>query len=125
MQRAEETLKDATIAVENDRLFNAVNRIYYSMFYSVSALLLVKGLSFSKHIGVKTFFHKEFIKTGIIDEKYGDFYNKMLSNREEGDYGSFSPDFSRDMAADWINQAQEFITVINGLTLKLINENKK
>ena len=124
IQRAEETLQDAKVAAENNRLFNAANRIYYSLFYSVSALLLTKGLSFSKHSAVKSAFHKEFIKAGTVAKKYGDFYDKMLANREEGDYGTFAPDFSKDQIINWISQTNEFISVIKELTLRIINENK-
>ena len=44
----------------------AVNRLYYSAFYGVSALLLERRLSFKKHSGVRATFHRKFIKTGLI-----------------------------------------------------------
>ncbi len=40
MTRAQDTLSDAKILFENNRLFSTVNRIYYAMFYAVSGLLL-------------------------------------------------------------------------------------
>ena len=47
---------------ENDFHASAMNRIYYSMFYAVQALLILKGSTFSKHGQVKGFFNREFIK---------------------------------------------------------------
>lgn len=55
LERARETLESAKILFENSKLYSAVNRIYYAMFYSVNALLLSKNLSSSKHSGVKAF----------------------------------------------------------------------
>lgn len=37
-------LDDATILLNAGRLYSAVNRMYYAMFYEVVALLLTKGL---------------------------------------------------------------------------------
>lgn len=36
--QAEETIKDVTLLIDNDRLRSAVNRIYYGMYYSLLAL---------------------------------------------------------------------------------------
>ena len=41
--RASETLDEVRLAIENNRLHLAANRIYYSTFYIVSALALKKG----------------------------------------------------------------------------------
>ena len=46
--KAVETLDDARVLVEHGRLDSAVNRIYYAVFYIVSALLLTRRLSSSK-----------------------------------------------------------------------------
>jgi len=43
--KARETLADAHILFRAGRLFSALNRIYYSLFYGVMALLLTKDLS--------------------------------------------------------------------------------
>jgi uncharacterized protein (UPF0332 family) len=40
IQRAKETIEEARISIENNKLFNAENRIYYAIFYTVSALSL-------------------------------------------------------------------------------------
>lgn len=58
--RAKESLDEASILLKNGHANTFVNRLYYACFYAVSALLLTKGLSSSKHSGVKVFF------TGIL-----------------------------------------------------------
>jgi len=49
INRAEETLGDTKLAIENNRLHLVANRIYYSVFYVVSALALKKDFTTSKH----------------------------------------------------------------------------
>ena len=61
-ERAKETLEDAKILFENKRLRSTVNRIYYALFYEVTALLFSRNLSSPKHSGIISIFNKEFIK---------------------------------------------------------------
>jgi uncharacterized protein (UPF0332 family) len=48
--------------LENNLYIPAINRIYYSMFYAIQALLVLTESSFSKHGQVKGCFNREFIK---------------------------------------------------------------
>jgi len=64
----------------------AVNRLYYAAFYAVSAVLLEYQFSFKKHSGVRSTFHREFVKTGLMDTKWGKFYDQLFEDRQEGDY---------------------------------------
>ena len=58
-KRVKEALEDAERLVNAGSLFSAVNRIYYSMFYEVTALLLIKNLSASRHSGIRSLFNKK------------------------------------------------------------------
>ena len=116
-ERAKETLQEAQIMLDNKKLIAAVNRIYYAVFYEVCALLLTKGLSSSKHSGVRSLFNKEFIKTGIISEQYGDFYNRIFGFRQRADYEDFV-EFESQKVKSWFESAKEFIDYIE----KVINE---
>jgi uncharacterized protein (UPF0332 family) len=86
LSRANETLDDAKILFDNGKLSSSVNRIYYAMFYAVSALLLTKGLSSSKHSGVLALFNKEFVNTTVVEREAGRFYNEIFEFRQKGDY---------------------------------------
>jgi uncharacterized protein (UPF0332 family) len=52
LNKARETLEDAEILFGHNKLFSAVNRIYYAAFYAVNALLLTRNFSSAKHSGV-------------------------------------------------------------------------
>ena len=80
-RRAEESFDDALIMIENKKWNSAINRLYYSCFYAVVALLLKSDLSTRTHDGARTKFGNEFIKTGLIDKKYGKLYSKLFDYR--------------------------------------------
>jgi uncharacterized protein (UPF0332 family) len=53
LERANESMQAAHLLLENKLFIPAMNRIYYSMFYSVQALLVLDEKAFSKHGQVK------------------------------------------------------------------------
>jgi len=86
LERSKESLEAAELMYENQLYIPAMNRIYYSMFYSIQALLLIKETSFSKHGQVKGFFNKEYIKAGIFSKEFGRLYNAAFEYRQKFDY---------------------------------------
>ena len=111
LNKSKETLKDAKILFEAGSLFSSVNRLYYAMFYSVTALLLKKGFSSPKHSGIMALFNINYIKTGIIPKEYGRFYSRLYEFRQKGDYIDFV-EFERAKVKDWLKQAAVFIKII-------------
>jgi uncharacterized protein (UPF0332 family) len=111
LNKAKETLKDAKILFEAGSLFSAVNRLYYAMFYSVTALLLKKGVSSPKHSGIMALFNVNYIKTGVIPKEYGRFYSRLFEFRQKGDYIDFV-EFERAKVKGWLKQAAVFIKII-------------
>lgn len=63
------------------------NRLYYAAYYAVSALLLQDGYSVQTHHGIIQMLGLHYIKTGIMDSKYGTLYGQLFSLRQTGDYG--------------------------------------
>lgn len=85
MERSNESIEAAKIMFENNMLTFSMNRIYYAMFYAVSALLLLHGITFSKHGQVKGYFNREFIKKGVFPLEMGKVYNKVFEYRQKFD----------------------------------------
>jgi len=112
MERSRESIRAAEIMLENEMFAISMNRVYYSMFYAVQALLVLHKVSFSKHGQVKGYFNRELIKTGIFSVDMGKLYNKVFEYRQKFDYVDFAvPD--RDMASEYIEKAREFHAKIN------------
>ena len=108
---SKESLRAAQLLLENNMLTSAMNRIYYSMFYSVQALLLSNDASFSKHSQVKGYFNREFIKTEIFPKQFGRLYNKVFEYRQKFDYVDLAiPE--KELISEYIESAKEFISKI-------------
>lgn len=112
LQRSKTTADEARFAIKANYLFNAENRIYYSIFYSVSALALKFDFSTSKHKQLLGWFNLNFIKTGLIPAKYGKIYHNAYDKRQESDYDDFVTLNIDEVEADFENM-QEFIKYIN------------
>ena len=61
LSEAVETQSDVELLISHDRMRAAVNRIYYSMFYSLLALGLKYEFETSKHAQLIGWFNKTFI----------------------------------------------------------------
>ena len=73
--------------MENGHSNTYVNRLYYACFYAVPALLLTKELYSAKHSGVRSLFHQNYVKPGMVTVEPGHIYDKLYHNRQKGDYG--------------------------------------
>ena len=69
LQQAVETLREASLLLDQSAWRGAQNRAYYAMFYAVSALLATRQLGSSKHSGVLGLFDREFVKPGLLPKR--------------------------------------------------------
>jgi uncharacterized protein len=110
-KRAEEALSDALLLIENKKWNTAINRLYYSCFYAVIALLLKNDIETRTHNGARNRFSEVYIKTGLIDIKFGKLYSKLSDYRQKGDYGDLF-DFDEMMVLPLIDEVKQFISEI-------------
>lgn len=81
LEQANTEIQEIKILIDN-QLFNiSVSRIYYTMFHSLTALALYFNFQTSKHSQLLGWFNKDFIKTGVFDQRYG----QMLYNAFESE----------------------------------------
>ena len=114
ISRAEESLQEAEILAASGHWNTCVNRLYYSCFYSVSALLLKHGLSSSKHSGVRSIFNNNFVKTGILSKETAQIYNFLFERRQEGDYEDMAI-FTESEVVPWVDKAKAFVDTVKVL----------
>lgn len=69
IKRANDTLNEIELLVENQLWNTAVNRLYYACYYAVIALLVKNKIKAQTHGGVRQMFGLHFIKTGLIDKE--------------------------------------------------------
>jgi uncharacterized protein (UPF0332 family) len=111
---AEESLASARREYEFGAYSFAINRLYYTIFYAASAALLERQLTFVKHSGVRAAFHREFIKTELLDKEWGKFYDELFEDRQEGDYLAFSS-FERSYVEAQLKRGAQFLNLLGGL----------
>jgi len=108
LQRAEESYCDALILAERERWNAVINRLYYACFYAVIALLLKNDIETQTHDGSRTQFGLKYIKTGLIEKRFGKIYSKLFDMRQKGDYGDLF-DYDKDTVSPLIDSTREFI----------------
>ena len=114
LAQAEESLAEAQYLFDGEKSTRSViNRVYYSMFYSILALLIFEPYSSSKHSGVLAYFNQHFIKTGLLSEDLGRAVNKAFDLRQRADYREHTV-ISRDQVAPFLNEARGFLNAAKG-----------
>lgn len=108
MENAREVLEVARLNLGNDYYGSACNRAYYAVFYAASALLFAKGMSFGKHSAVLSAFRQHFIKTGELDVKWSEVYQRIMSHRQTGDY-DINLRIEQGQAVNDVNDAEAFV----------------
>jgi len=111
MDRSKEALSAARLMYEKGHYNDAVNRLYYSCFYAVIALLATEGVHPGKHTAVRAFLNKNWIKTGKLSRETGWLYNTLFDRREKGDYGDYFR-FNADDVEDWLKKVGKAIEEI-------------
>lgn len=108
LAKSQQALREAEHLLRGGFSVGVVNRIYYAVFYSASALLLLEGNVSSKHSGVLSLFNQLWIKPGRLPREMGAFYLTMFDRRQKGDYWDLA-DFDRADLESWLGEARSFV----------------
>ena len=114
LEKSSKTFKEAESLFKSQFYNGSVNRLYYSCYHIVSALLLKNDIQASTHNGVRTQFFKNFIKTGKLEKKYSVLYSSLMNKRQESDYDDFQ-EFSKDDVEPLIIEVKDFIKTIQSI----------
>jgi uncharacterized protein (UPF0332 family) len=95
----------------------AASRAYYAIFYLAEALLLSRGMAFSKHSGVISAFGQHFIKTGLLPAELHAILRDAFDQRNVGDY-DFDVLYPQEKALDLLSKARKFIDAVESYLKK-------
>ena len=112
IRRAEESVQEARLLAENAHFAGAMNRIYYAMFYAVSALALAHDFSTASHAQLRGYFNRDFVKTGRVPVELGRAFGLAYDSRTKGDYEDLVH-FERDHVFEMLSEAERFIRIIS------------
>jgi uncharacterized protein (UPF0332 family) len=111
VERAKETIEEVPFLIEKGYFRTAANRLYYSCYFVVSALLLHKGFEAHTHKGIIALFSLHFVKTGLVSDMEGQLYRSLFELRQTGDYDDFQV-INENMVQERLQPARNFITAI-------------
>ena len=90
IQKSHQAIKEAELLSKNDFSIGALNRIYYGVFYIISALALKKHYRTSKHSQLIGWFNKNYVRNLKVSREIGKFVYKSFEQRMESDYNPLS-----------------------------------
>ena len=114
IKKSQATIDKVKFLIENNELSLAMNRIYYGIYYMLSALAIKNQLKTTKHTHLIGWFNKIFIKENIVDKKYGKLIRKAFENRMESDYDILS-DFTREEVVQSFEEMKDVIKEVQKL----------
>ncbi len=88
----------------------AINRAYYTVFHTASAVLLWHDIERARHSGTQSSFGELLIKPGIIEAAYGQIYSRARKARERHDYDLDAPWPAAEEAEQIVADAERFVT---------------
>lgn len=114
LRKAHDSLRASQLLSTEGFYDFAVSRAYYTMFYGAEALLLGRGLSFSKHSAVIAAFGKELVKTGEVPAEFHRTLIEAQEKRTIADYDS-GQGITAEMATEQQEKAARFLSLAERL----------
>ena len=114
LAKATDALDSAKLELEQGHTTFAVNRLYYTCFYAVTALLLKDGKQFARHSAVRSEFTHSYVKSGKIDVRWSKFYQRLFDARQEADYLPTTV-FEESEIATQLKEAGQFVGLIKDM----------
>ena len=113
IDRAKEALTASKNLLEDELFADSISRAYYAIFHAARAVLLTKEIDPNTHGGAITMFGLHFVKTGLIEERFGRIFNEAKDVRELGDY-IVTKKFTKEETSKRVKQAIEFLQRMEG-----------
>jgi len=117
LEKAFEAESSARLEFEAGHFGFAVNRLYYAVFYAVSAALASENREYGRHSAVRAAFNRDFVNTGKVSVAFGKLYNQLFDDRQEADYAPLRV-FEKKDVADRQEQVAAFLEHFRKLIIK-------
>ena len=109
LAKAQRSFEAAEGLLEDGHADFAASRAYYGCFYTAEALLLSKGLSYSRHSQVVAQFGRHFAKIEELDARYHRLLIEAFELRQAADYSATPETVSGEDAEHTIRAGKEFL----------------
>lgn len=112
LEKAYKTLDEAKYQMTGEMWNLAINRLYYSCYYSVTALLFCIDLNPKTHKGTHNLFHQHFILTKKLPNELAYTFSSLFDARQESDYKDYV-EFKNTDVIPLIEQTKNFLDYIS------------
>jgi hypothetical protein len=112
IEKAYQTYDAAKVLADNGFWNSSVNRLYYSLFFSVNALLVLNDIEGKTHATAKRQFSVQFVKSGKFDKKFGRLLNELYDWRQKADYEVVF-DYDKDSVFPFFEPVKEMLDLID------------
>jgi len=85
-RKADQAFHEAKFSYDQASYALALNRLYYSAFYALTALFMKERVFAKTHQGVKNLFHRHLVLPGRVSRGSAMLYNELFDKRMKGDY---------------------------------------
>jgi uncharacterized protein (UPF0332 family) len=109
LAKAQRSFEAAEGLLEDGHADFAASRAYYGCFYTAEALLLFKGLSYSRHSQVVAQFGRQFAKSEELDARYHRLLIEAFGLRQAADYSATPDTVSEEDAEHTISEGKKFL----------------
>ena len=89
VERAQVSMNDVKDLVSMHKWSLVANRLYYTLYYVSSALLLKDGHATRTHKGMMTLINQFYVRTGVLSTEDSRLIKRMFDLRQESDYDDF------------------------------------
>lgn len=103
VEKSQRNMEQAVRNAEMDYWDLVANRLYYSVFHAVTALMLLDGIKTATHKGTSSQFGQHYVLTGQFSREDGMLYSRLQTMREKADYQntfSITPEKGAKLIAD-------------------------
>ncbi len=111
MEKAANKMRAASLCYREQLFLEAGSNLYYSILNCARALLAAVGKDSKSHNGVVHLLNENFIRTGVLQEKYGRIFAKALTVRIKSDYNDFYI-MEKELIAEMVIETKEFYAEI-------------
>jgi uncharacterized protein (UPF0332 family)/predicted nucleotidyltransferase len=119
IESARGRLRSARAVQEIGEYGNAMSLVFYAFLDAADAALAARTIRTKSHAGTIDLFSLHFSKPGLVEAKYGDWFKQARKFRLEADYER-KRDFTTEQVNEAIDQATEFVEVIESLLPSLL-----
>ncbi|MBD5233588.1 MAG: HEPN domain-containing protein [Bacteroidales bacterium] len=114
LRKATDSIKEAALLAGAEFYSTAINRLYYAVYYAVSALLISEPLQADYHTKLKNLFYLKFIEPERVERNFWKIYQTLYLHNNSLDYEDFIY-YDAEYYDDLYPQAIKFIDRISGL----------